>query len=205
MKSKSVMICLLLPLAIAAVSGCATHALWSESNLGAWHEPARDTALQLFRNGESRDLLVLYEEAATRHHSVRARAYLLYQNEGRVDRQRPPRFVKFDSASGWDAVPVFTNATALVTPSPPLYAILASNQLCFTLYSSGTAVGLYALPVYYDGMGKMERLALTPLTATADLTIFGGAILYYGGYAVANSPGGAEAVSDSLSSVKIRR
>jgi hypothetical protein len=43
------------------------------------------------------------------------------------------------------------------------------------LYSSGTPVGTFALPVYRDGMGQTERIALTPLAVTADLTIIGGA------------------------------
>jgi hypothetical protein len=60
------------------------------------------------------------------------------------------------------------------------------------------AVGVYTLPVYYDGMGKMERLVLTPLAATADLTIVGGAVVYLVG---STDP---QAVADSLNSVKIR-
>jgi hypothetical protein len=66
------------------------------------------------------------------------------------------------------------------------------------VYSSGASVGLYTLPVYYDGMGEMERLALTPLAATADLSIVGGAVAYL---IFAFDP---QTTADALSSIKIR-
>jgi hypothetical protein len=68
------------------------------------------------------------------------------------------------------------------SPAPLLYAVLSTHKLWFTFYSSGTVVGSYALPVYRDGLGKMERIALTPLAATADLTMIGGAVAAVAGY-----------------------
>jgi hypothetical protein len=186
-------------LVIAACSGCATNALWNETNLGTWHEPAPNTDFRLFRDSAARELLVTYDESSSRHHAVRPRAYLLYQNESRIERQQHPEFVKTDLALRLEPVPVFpSDAAAAAAPPSSVYAVISTNRPCFTLYSSGMAVGVYTLPVYYDGMGKMERLVLTPLAATADLTIVGGAVVYLVG---STDP---QAVADSLNSVKIR-
>jgi hypothetical protein len=200
MKSMALMRWMLLLLAVAAVPGCATHALWADANLGTWHQPASDSTLRLFRSGQPGELLVLYQESSEPHDARRTRAYLLYRNASRIERQQHPRFVKIDSARGLEPVPVFpaTNAAA-ASPPPSLYALLSTNKLWFTLYSSGTAVGSYALPVYRDGMGRMERIALTPLAATADLTIIGGAIGAVAGYAyVAGRAGAPNDSSPSL-------
>jgi hypothetical protein len=167
---------MLLLLAVAAVPGCVTHALWEEANLGTRHQPADDPTLRLFHSGEPRELLVLYRESAEGHDLTRTRAYLLYQNESRIERQRSPRFVKIESVRGLEPVPVFAATNAPVSsPPPPLYAVLSSDKLWFTLYSSGAPVGSYTLPVYRDGMGQTERIALTPLAVTADVTIVGSA------------------------------
>jgi hypothetical protein len=185
-------------LAIAAVPGCATHALWVDANLGTWHQPAADSTLRLFRSGQPRELLVLYQETSEPHGARRTRAYLLYRNASRIERQKRPKFVKVDSVRGLEPVPVFlaTNA-ASASPPPPLYVVLSTDRMWFTLYSSGTAVGSYSLPEYRDGMGKMERIALTPLAATADLTIVGGAIGAVAGYAYVMGRAGGETDSPS--------
>ncbi len=177
MKSNAFMRWMLLLLAVAAVPGCATHALWDDSNLGTWHEPSSDSNLRLFRCSQPADLLVLYQESIEPHDTRRIRAYLLHQNECRIERQKQPKFVRFDSVRGLEPVPVYaaTNAAA-ASPKLPLYAIFSTNKVWFTLYSSGANVGSYSLPVYRDGRGQMERIALTPLAATADATIVGGAI-----------------------------
>jgi hypothetical protein len=174
---------MLLLLALAAVPGCVTHALWDDASLGTRHQPAEDTTLRLFRSAEPRELLVLYDESVEGRESTFTRAYLLYKNERRVQRQRPPKFVKIDSTRGLEPVPVLPSYKAAnSSPPPPLFAVLSADKLWFTLYSSGYAVGSYALPVYRDGMGQTERVALTPLAATADLTIVGGAAVAAVGY-----------------------
>ena len=177
MKSNAFMRWMLLLLAVAAVPGCATHALWADADLGTWHEPAGDSAMRLFRSSQAGDLLVLYQESIEPHDTRRIRGYLLHQNECRIERQKQPKFVKLDSIRGLEPVPVYsaTNAAA-ASPKPPLYAIRSANMVWFTLYSGGADVGSYSLPVYRDGRGKMERIALTPLAATADVTIVGSAI-----------------------------
>jgi hypothetical protein len=185
-------------LAGAMFCGCATNALWSDANLGTWHEPVTNSPVRMFHDGQSGELLVLYEEASSHHHQVRTRAYLLYKNEGRIERQAHPAFVKTDVARHLEPIPVFPNAAAAAAPLTPIYAVLSTNQLCFTVYSSGASVGLYELPVYYDGFGKVERLALTPLAVTADLSIVGGAVAYL---IFAYSP---ESTAETLNSIKIR-
>jgi hypothetical protein len=185
MKSVAEMKWMLWLLAVAAVPGCATHALWADSNLGTWHQPSSDSQLHLFQSGQPGELLVLYQESTEPHDARRMRAYLLYQNAKRIAWQKHPKFVKIDDARGLEPVPIFaaTNATdADLFSGPPLYAVLSTNKMSFTLYSSGTAVGAFSLPVYRDGMGRMERIALTPLAATADATIIGGAIGVAAGY-----------------------
>jgi hypothetical protein len=177
MKSVPLINWMLLLLAIAAVPGCATHALWAEAELGTHHGPADDSALRLFRCDQPRDLLVLYQEASGRHDRGRIRAYRLYQNASRMEQGRPPRFLRIDSTIGLEPVPVYHAANAVpASPTPPLYAIVSGDKVWFTLYANGAAVGSYSLPAYGGGLGTMERIALTPLAFTADATIVGGAI-----------------------------
>ena len=184
MKSVAVMKWMLLLLAVAAVPGCATHALWADANLGTWHQPSSDSTLRLFRSGQPGELLVLYQESSEPHDARRMRAYLLYQNAKRIAWQRHPKFVKIEAARVLEPVPVFCETNVVVANSAPLlYAVLATNKMSFTLYSSGTAVGAFALPLYRDGMGRMERIALTPLAAAADATLIGGAIDVVAGFA----------------------
>jgi hypothetical protein len=185
----------LLLLAVAAVPGCATHALWAEANLGTWHQPSSDSTLRLFSSGQPGELLVLYQESCEPHDARRTRAYWLYSNASRIERQKQPKFVKIDSARGLEPVPVFSATKPSPLPAPAIYAILSTNKLWFTLYSSDTFVGSFALPVYRDGMGKMERIALTPLAVTADVTMVGGAIGAVAGYMYVSGSSGASGVS----------
>ena len=179
---------MLLLLAMAAVPGCATHALWEDADLGTWHEPSSDSTLRLFHWNKPWDLLVLYKETTEPHNLTHTRAYLLHKNESRIERQRRPEFVTVNSLDGLEAVPVFFGTNSAVgSPGPPLYAILSTNKVWFTIYSDDRATGSYSLPVYHDGLGKMERIALTPLAATADVTIVGGAIGAYAGYLYAEA------------------
>ena len=192
MKTAFLMKWMLLLLAVTAVPGCVTHALWEDANLGTRHQPAAEANLRVFRSGNPRELLVLYKESVEGQESALTRAYFLYENERRVARQRPPKFVKIDSFRGLEPVPVFpTGKAGTATPPPPLYAVLSADKLWFELYSSGMPVGAFALPVYRDGMGQTERIALTPLAVTADLSIIGGAAAVVVGtcYALSNSSG----------------
>jgi hypothetical protein len=192
MKSLALMRWMLLLLAVAAVPGCATHALWADADLGTWHEPSTNSTLRLFRSGQPWDLLVVYQESIEPHDARRMRAYLLHRNESRIEKQKRPMFVKIDSFRRLEPVPVFS-ATNAAAPSPklPLYAIFSTSNVWFTLYSGGASVGSYSLPVYRDGRGRMERIAVTPLAAAADATIVGGAISAVVGLWYAEARGGA--------------
>jgi len=99
-KTEFLMKWMLLLLAATAVPGCVTHALWEDANLGTRHQPAAEANLQLFRSGDPRELLVLYKESAEGKETTLTRAYLLYENERRIMRQRPPKFVEIDSTRG---------------------------------------------------------------------------------------------------------
>jgi hypothetical protein len=162
-----------------AGGGCATHALWTKAELDDCNLPAQNANLRLFADGSSEDLVVVYDEYSERHDSTRTRAYLLRQNQNRIERQRSPLFAKTKSVSALKPVPVFLATNAISSPSPPFYAVLSTNDQSFTLCSNGHVTGPFALPVYNDGKGKVERIALTPLAATADLTIVGGVLGYY--------------------------
>jgi hypothetical protein len=64
----------------------------------------------------------------------------------------------------------------VTTNAPELYYIVTMDGGNFTLYSDRRDSGSYPLPNYNDGVGRMERIAWTPLTVTADLTIIGGVL-----------------------------
>jgi hypothetical protein len=177
----------LLPL--LAGGGCTTHKLWSTSGFDNFNTPAENLNLRLFAGAPDGDLLVVYNEYSERHDKTRTRAYLLRKNQIRIEQQRPPLFAKTKSFAGLNPVPVFVTTNAIASASTPFYAVLSTNSQSFTLCSDGHVTGPYPLPVYNDGKGQVERIALTPLTATADLTIVGGVLGYC--YAEALWPNGA--------------
>jgi hypothetical protein len=77
------------------------------------------------------------------------------------------------------AIPVLLTTTNQIDLPPPPYALLQTNRQSFTLFSEGGQSGPYALPVYNDQKGKMEKFALTPLATAADITIVGGVFGYF--------------------------
>jgi hypothetical protein len=159
----------LLPL---LTSGCVTHKLWSESKMDEWNEPAGDPNLRLFRAAKQGDFLVVYDEYSDRHCTTQPRAFFLLQNQKLLAQNHRPHFVSTNAACKLSPVPVFCPAPTQVSNS--LYAVTASNGGHFTIISGNHELGSYALPAYDDGVGRMERIAWTPLTVTADLTIVGG-------------------------------
>jgi len=164
---------LLLPLALAA--GCTTDALWNKTNLDAWNEPATDPNLRLFHAEPQKDLLVAYEEYSERSGATQTRAYLLYQNQKRLEQRRRPRFVSTNRLRALPPVPVFQTPPAPGTNfSQTLYAVVSTNGPSFTIYSGDRVVSAHELPSYNDGKGRAARIALTPLAVTADITIIGG-------------------------------
>lgn len=71
-------------------------------------------------------------------------------------------------------VPVFYSATGETNWTLGNYTVVATNQQSFMLHASDGATSRHDLPTYNDGRGRMEKIALTPVTVTLDLTIVGG-------------------------------
>lgn len=161
---------LLLPL---LASGCVTHKLWSEKAMDEWNEPAANPNLRLFRDARQDDLLVVYDEYSNRHYTTQARAFFLRQNLKPLDERVRPHFVSTNLAAHLSSVPVFSSVT---TNAPELFYAVTTNGGNFTLFSNRLESGSYSLPAYNDGIGRKERIAWTPLTVAADLTIVGGVL-----------------------------
>lgn len=159
--------------------GCATSALWNnKAQLDDWNEPAADSRLQLFDASRQKDFLVVYDEYSERHDSTRTRAYFLNENETRVEQGRKPHFVGAQISGELAPVPVLQTLPLANTNSPPpIYAVISTNQQSFTIYRDEQRTN-HDLPVYNDGWGRTDRIALTPVAVVADLTIVGGCLGY---------------------------
>jgi hypothetical protein len=170
-------IALLLPL---LAGGCATNALWNKNRgqLDACNRPTADSKLQLFDASRQKDFLVVYDEYSERDDATRTRAYYLNQNEKRVEQGRKPRFVSAQLSRDLPPVPVMqTSSLADTNSPPPIYAVISTNQQSFTIYWDEQRTN-HDLPVYDDGWGRIDRIALTPVVVVADLTIVGGFLGY---------------------------
>jgi hypothetical protein len=178
-----------LPLLLLTLgSGCATQALWNNGNLEAVKEPASNINLRLFDAKRQNDLLVVYDEYSERNYGIHTRAYWLNENEMRVNQRRAPHFTNTNLMQNLPSVPVFyASAPSETNLTQGRYAIVATNQQSFTLYSGNREISSYDLPFYNDGKGRVEKIALTPIAVTADLTIIGGYIGVWGLYGLAES------------------
>ncbi len=165
-------LCLLLPL---LTGGCVTHKLWTEAEMDEWNEPAANPNLRLFQDVKQSDFLVVYDEYSDRDYTIQSRAYFLRQSREPLGKHLRPYFVNTNSACRLPSVPVFclkpTNAPVLP------YAVIATNGGSYTIFSANDEAGTYSLPSYNDGVGRIERIAWTPLTVTADITIVGGVLV----------------------------
>ena len=183
MRTGSLMTLWLLPL---LAGGCATHALWTKTELDAWNQPAVNGTVQLFDAGQQKDLLVVYDEYSERHDAVRSRAYFLNQNDPRVAQGRKPRFTTVPAETNLPPLPVLFMAPLSTNSPETVYAVLATNRQSFTLYAGGRRTN-HNLPVYNDGRGQTYRIALTPVAVVADLTIVGGVLGCFFIYALAEA------------------
>ena len=175
MRAQWLTIVLWLPL---LTGGCATEALWNKTQLDAWNEPADNSKLQLFDADQQKDFLVIYEEFSERHDSTRTRAFFLNRNEKRVEQGRKPHFVSAQRSRDLSPIPVQQTLPLSNTNFPPtVYAVISTNTQSFTIYSSERRTN-HDLPVYNDGWGRIDRIALTPVAVVADLTIIGGCLGY---------------------------
>jgi len=166
----------LLPLLLLTFgSGCATKALWTNGYLEDCREPASPVNLHLFDASQKNDLLVVYDEYSERSDRIHTRAYRLNENQSRMAQLRAPHFTNTNLTGNLPSVPVFYESTSIETNlTRTLYAVVATNNQSFTLYSGNREIGSHDLPVYNDGWGRVEKVAMTPLAVTADLTIVGG-------------------------------
>jgi hypothetical protein len=164
-----------LPLLLALAGGCATQALWDTGTFDACKEPAGNLNLRLFEAQPQTNLLVIYDEFSERNDAVHTRAYWLNENQPLVDQRLRPHFTRTIAMRNLRAVPVFYDPIPAAMNLPPgLCAVVATNKESFTLYRASRAIGSHDLPVYNDGKGQVERIALTPVAVTADITIVGG-------------------------------
>jgi len=163
-------------------SGC-TYALWTNGGMVACKVPASNPNLRLFESSQRGDYLVVYDERAERTDAIHRRAYWLNQNQSRVKRQKAPAFVRRNQARHLDlnAIPVFYSMTNADFPKG-IYAVCDTNEDTFTLFSEHREIGSYDFPVYNDHWGNVEKVALTPVAVTADVTIAGGIAAVYIAY-----------------------
>lgn len=164
---------LLLPL---LTGGCVTNALWNKTDLDDWNEPAQNADVRLFDARHKKDFLVVYDEYSERHDSTHTRAYFLNQNQKRVAQGQKPHFVSSRLSHKLPPVPIFQTLPESGTNfSQTIYAVISTNRQSFTIFS-GKEKTDYSLAVYNDGRAQIDRIALTPVAVTADLTIVGGVL-----------------------------
>jgi len=188
MKTRSSVWRLSLLLMLMFSGGCATHALWTETSLDAFNEPADESGLRVFNAERKKDWLVVYDEYSERSDSIYTRAYFLNANQKRIEQRRCPDFVSTNSVRGLKPVPIFLAMNAPSTnPSPSFYVLAQTNNLSFTLYDGTKSSGSYTLPVYNDGKARVVRTALTPASVAADVTIVGGILGCWFIYGLAQS------------------
>lgn len=178
---------LFLPLLLLLLleSGC-TYALWTNGNLVAYKEPAQNPNLHLFHSTQRNDFLVVYDEHSERTDSTHKRAYWLNKNQRRVEDQKAPVFAHHDPERHLSAVPVFYSPSGS-NFTRDIYAVCDTNKETFTLFSGDHELGSYDFPVYHDHWGNVEKVALTPVAVTADVTVVCGIAACYVGEELAQS------------------
>ena len=164
-----------LPIIALFASGCVTHKLWTESKMDEWNEPAASPNLRLFHDEKQNDFLVVYDEYSNRHDTAQARAFFLARNQKLLAQHSRPSFVSTNSIRHLPSVPVLCPTPT--SSSNLFYAVTSTNGGSFTIFSGSQPSGPHALPVYNDGVGRWERIAWTPLTVAADITIIGGVLV----------------------------
>ncbi len=154
-------------------SGCVTHALWTRNSFDEWNEPAPSPNLHLFLGPQNKDFLAVYDEYCARHDVTRTRAYWVYENDSHTAKRHRPDFTSTNASQGLTPVPVFLELPAGTNAPDFLYARMLSPGAEFVVYSGNREVSSHSLPTYNDGEGLPTRIALTPVTVTADAIIVG--------------------------------
>ena len=175
MKTKYIIQCVFALFLLILGNGCVTYALWHNDKLEAWNEPAPNPNLRIFVSNPHGDMLVVYDESSGRSGATHTRAYWLNENEELLERGRSPRFIGTNAVSSLTPIPVIPATTNHVDYPPPPFARIEFDTNSFTLFLAGDDQGCpYHLPVYNDGKGKVEKIALTPLANVADATLVAG-------------------------------
>jgi hypothetical protein len=165
-KMKSVLVVFFSLLLMLSQSGC-TYMLWSDQNYQSFHQPAPSPDLHLYEPKKQNDILVVYKEQSERTERIYTRAYWLNRNQIRVTDQCQPFFINKKAARNLPAVPVLDSMPANERSSQNYYALSGTNQ-SFTLFLGTREMGSYSLPAYDAGRPVAEKIALTPVTMTAD-------------------------------------
>jgi hypothetical protein len=80
------------------------------------------------------------------------------------------------------SIPIFYSTPEKTNQN--FYAVYETNSQSFALFSGGREVGSYDLPVYNDGRGRIEKIVLTPVAISVDITIIGGCVAILWAYAL---------------------
>ena len=142
--------------------------LWSDENVEAWHKPSPTSDLHVYQSQKQDDFLVVYQEQSEHKGAIHTRAYWLNKNQIRVTRQVSPVFARQDAVNHLPSVSVFNLTPVTTGTNQSLYAVYAAKTKSFTLYSNSMEIGNYNLPVYNKKRSVAAKVALTPLTITAD-------------------------------------
>lgn len=177
---------LLLLTLLLSQSGC-TYALWTDGTLDAYREPAPTPNLRLYESQKQSDILVVYGEYSDRYDSTHTRAYWLNQNESRIENDHAPAFARKLTMDHLSPVPIFYSLPEKPDLKGNLYAVCYTNQNAFVLYSGNHKIGSFNLPVYKDRWGTVEKVALTPMAVTADVSVVSAVAAVYMAYGMAQS------------------
>jgi len=71
-------------------------------------------------------------------------------------------------------VPIFHTTPGETNWTSAIYAVVETNRQSFTVYYNNGNISRHDLPTYNDGKGPIDKIALTPVAVTADITIAAG-------------------------------
>lgn len=177
-------------LASCLLSGCMTHALWTNGAVESFAEPSVPNHLALFADPTRPDVLARYEEWSPWGGNTKTRSYFIRENGARIRAAKPPHFVNITLTNGLASIPLYPQGFETLVTNIPLYAVTSPNANQFTIISSNaTWNGSYELPTYRSTSGRVKLVLLTPLTVVMDISIVGGVIGYIGLNALASGGG----------------
>jgi hypothetical protein len=154
-------------------SGCATSALWEDGRFARFHQPAKPSNLELFKDQQQK-ILVVYDEENEETGKRRRRAYWAETNVPPPENPYRPEYVAIKRKRRPAAIPIGP------APGSNDYSAVATNDTrTFILYRDGQQLAIYDLPIYEDRSARTKQIALTPVAVVADVTIVGGILFFY--------------------------